>query len=378
MRPLLVVRYLLVPLGAAPLLAILFFAVSLTFAEHAGLFGIALFFGIAWLLITYGFALLEHVLDGRSHPLPLSLDVRSAYATPTIGTLLLVCTAYSATGGLRRWLDPDVIDALRLSFLGLFPAMIGVMSMTGRFSDALNPLPVLHTIRRIPVTYAVLVCVIVMLWTVPLLFVRATGFSFDALWRPESFFPLGMLPTLGLRGALIGLLGHVVMAYLWLATFACIGGALYESRQDLDFEPAESPERKAERTNVELERQRDLVMDRLFWESRGGTRATAHESIRKLLAQAPRPIEECRWLYLRAARFEDQQLANYLAQLLLPLLLAERANGEALETVRQRLAVSAHFRPLTDTQLSGLVELARAAGDRATAKRLLANTAIHP
>jgi hypothetical protein len=378
MRPLLVVRYLLVPLGVAPLLAILFFAVALNFAKHAGLFGIALFFGFAWLLISYGFALLEHVLDGRSQPLALSMDMRSAYATPTIGTLLVVCTVYSATGALRRWLDPHLIDALRLMFMALFPAMIGVMSMTGRFIDALNPLTVLDTVRRSPVTYAALVFVIVVLWAAPVLFIHASRFSFEALWRPESFFPLGMLPTIGLRGALIGLLGHVVMAYLWLATFACIGGALYDSRQDLDFEPAESPERKAERSNAEVERQRDLVMDRLFWESRGGARATANESIQKLLAQAPRSIEECRWLYLRAARFEDQHLANYLAQLLLPLLLSQRANGEALETVRQRLAISPDFRPLTSAQLSELAELARAAGDRATAKRLLANTAAHP
>jgi hypothetical protein len=377
MRLLAIARYLLVPLSVSSLLAILFFAVFLTAAEHSGLFGIALGFGVALLLVGYGFALLEHVMDGRPQPLVLSMDMRSAYVLPAVATFLLVCACYYATERLRHWANPYVIVALRLVLIALLPAIVGVMAMTGRFIDALNPVAAIATICRIPAAYLALVTVLVVLWAIPLSVIHANVSSLSALWTLESFFPLGMLPVIGLRGALIGLLGHIVMVYVWLATFACLGGTLYERRLDLNFQPAESPERKEERSNAELERQRSAVMHRLFGESRGGAFATARKSVLKIIADAPRPLDECRWLYQRAAAFEDPRLANYLAQLLLPMLLTQLGTGEALDIVRTRLAVSADFRPQTGGQLLRLVDLACLAGDRATARQLLADIDRH-
>jgi hypothetical protein len=371
-----VIRYLLVPLRVSSTLAILFFAVFLTVAEHSGLFGIGLGFGVALLLVGYGFALLEHVMDGHPHPLVLSMEMRSAYVLPAIATFLLVCAGYHATQRLAQWASPYLIVALRLSLLALLPAIVGVMSMTGRVIDALNPVAAISTIWRIPAAYLALVAVLVVLWVIPLSVIQANASSLRALWSLESFFPLGMLPVIGWRGALFGLLGHIVMVYVWLATFACLGGTLYEQRLDLNFQPAQSPERQQQRSNAELEQQRAAVMHRLFGESRGAL-ATAQTSVRKLLAEAPRPRDECRWLYQGAAGFADQRLANYLAQLLLPMLLSERATGEALAIVRARLAASADFRPHTGAQLLRLVDLACVAGDRATARQLLADVDRH-
>ncbi len=370
------IRYLLVPLRVSASLAIVFFAVFLTAAEHSGLFGIALGFGVALLLIGYGFALLEHVMDGRRGPLVLSMDMRSAYVLPAIATFALVCACYCATEQLRPWANPYVIAALRLLLIALLPAMVGVMAMTGRIIDALNPVAVIGTICRIPTAYLALVAILVVLWTIPLSVIHANASSLSALWSLESFLPLGMLPVIGLRGALIGLLGHIVMAYVWLATFACLGGTLYERRLDLNFQPAESPERRQERDHAQLQRQRAAVMHRLFGESRGAL-STAKRSAAKMIAEAPRPLDECRWLYEGAAAFEDPRLANYLAQLLLPMLLTRRATGEALAIVRARLAVSADFRPQTAKQLLRLVDLACVAGDRATARQLLADVHRH-
>ncbi len=96
-----------------------------------------------------------------------------------------------------------------------------------------------------------------------------------------------------------------------------------------------------------------------------------------MIAEAPQPLDECRWLYHSAATFEDPRLANYLAQLLLPMLLTRRATGEVLDIVRARLTVSADFRPQTAAQLLRLVDLACVAGDRATARQLLADLDRH-
>jgi hypothetical protein len=377
MRASALLRYLLVPLNPSAVAAILSLAVALTIAEHSGVLGITLFFGTSLLLVCYGFALLDHVLDGRSHPLVLSIDVRSAFAGRSIGTLFVVFLFYYATYRLQPLVNPYAIVFLRLLLVAVLPAMVGVMALTGRFADALNPLEVFRTIARIPLGYAALVFLLAVLWGVPLWMVHRSTFSFGVLWQAESFLPGGLLAVIGLRGLLIGLLGQIVFTYLWLASFACIGGLLYERRWDLSHQPAESPERKAERVTSQLEQRRDWIMDRLYAELRGGAFANAVASVRQLLAEASQPIEECRWLYTHAARLEDQRLANYLAHLLLSMLLNHRATGEALEVTRQRLDVSRDFRPQTSAQLLRLVELACAAGDRPTARRLLVDLDRH-
>jgi hypothetical protein len=80
---------------------------------------------------------------------------------------------------------------------------------------------------------------------------------------------------------------------------------------------------------------------------------------------------ELRWLYQRAAQWPDGRLADRLARELLPRLLAQRATGEALNLARERLRKDARFRPAGSADLLMLVHLARAGGDRATARLLL-------
>ena len=70
MRLLAVVRYLLTPLSVSPLLAILYFAIALTVAEQIGVLGIAMFYTVGVLFLSYSFAMLDHVLDGRIRRLP--------------------------------------------------------------------------------------------------------------------------------------------------------------------------------------------------------------------------------------------------------------------------------------------------------------------
>src|SRR5688572_20373790 len=114
MRAFAIARYLLVPLNASSLLAILYFSGSLTLAEHVGVIGIPLFLGISLLFFSYGFALLDHMVEGRTRTLVLSTDVIGAFATRSIGTFLLVVLFYYLTTRLQQWLNPSAIVALRL------------------------------------------------------------------------------------------------------------------------------------------------------------------------------------------------------------------------------------------------------------------------
>jgi hypothetical protein len=377
MRPSALLRCLRLPLYTAPVLLILIFGFILTLAEHAGMFGIPAFVIVGSWFFKYGFAVLDHVVDGRPEPPVLSFEMVNPVEQRPLGTFLLLVFFWSATGELRLQVAPTVVTALRLMLLAAIPAMVAVMSVTGRFIDALNPIAVFGMIARIPVAYVTLLLGIGAMWLVPVLAVQASGASLAALWRVESFLPGQTLAAVGVSGALAGMLGLMLFMYLWLATFACIGGTIYQHRRELGIEAAESPERKAARLDADVQRERDKVWDRIFAQFRGGALANARESVRKLIAEAPRSIEECRWLYARASGLADQRLANYVAQLTLPRLLDTRATGEALEMVRARLTVAPDFRPKTCGQTLRLVQLARDAGDRSTARCLLVDFSRH-
>lgn len=59
----------------------------------------------------------------------------------------------------------------------------------------------------------------------------------------------------------------------------------------------------------------------------------------------------------------------------MPQLLVARRTGDALNIVRSQLRADARFKPLASTDTIKLIELARDAGDRRTARMLLAGFA---
>ena len=119
------------------------------------------------------------------------------------------------------------------------------------------------------------------------------------------------------------------------------------------------------------ERVRDREMDRIYAEWRGGAHANAWQSAMSIVDKGSDQLVELRWLYQRAAQWPDGRLADRLAREILPRLLVKRVTGEALDLARERLKKNAKFRPTGSADLLTLVQLARTAGDRATARLLL-------
>jgi succinate dehydrogenase/fumarate reductase flavoprotein subunit len=139
----------------------------------------------------------------------------------------------------------------------------------------------------------------------------------------------------------------------------------------LGFEPTHSPERAAEKAQRERDREVDQLIDRIFAEWRGGAYGNAWRTIEAHLKTSPRPSEDLRELFVRAEQWPDGRLAYRLAQELLPQLLTARRTGDALSIVRSQLRADAHFKPIASADTIKLIELARDAGDRRTARMLL-------
>ncbi len=370
-------HYLRVPLGAAPLLLIGLFGVMVSLAEHAGLLGVPALVILGSWFFTYGFALLDHVIEGRADAPVLSYEMANPLATRPLGMFLLVLGFYLASDALRPWIGGSGILLLRLFAIALVPAMVAAMSLRGRFTDGLHPAAVFGIIARMPVAYAVLLVGLVAVWFLGALIARTSAATFAALWHPESLMPGRPFDALGLTGSLVGMVDQMFFMYLWLATFALIGGSIYEGRFELGIDVAASPESKAARAEAAVKRQQDRIWDQVFGQLRSGALKNARDSVAKLIAQSRQPLEECRWLYERAVGQPDQRLANYLAQLTLTRLLEARATGEAVRLVRERLTRQPQFRPQTAAQCLSLARLARDAGDRRTARQLVADFETH-
>ncbi|MET0535886.1 MAG: hypothetical protein ABW171_16840 [Steroidobacter sp.] len=353
-------KFLLIPLRGAALVLIVTFSILLLIASAGGLLGVPLaVLTLSW-FFKYGFALLDHVADGVIEPPVLSYEMLNPInESRPLGLLLVVLGFVSFTEALGYWFGGQVVTALQMLGLLLLPAII-MMQAAGGFWQSLNPLLLLQVVVRVPGSYALILAVL-------------AGFSWLATglvkWLPDAELPFAIdipLPE-SVRIA--------ILMYAWLASFAMIGGVLYVRRRELGFEPAHSPEHEAEKADRERQREIDQLIDRIFAEWRGGAYGNAWRTIEQHLQSSARPGDELQAIFDRAEQWPDRRLSHRLAQELLPQLLAARRTGDALNIVRSQLRADERFKPLASSDAIKLIELARDAGDRRTARLLLSNFA---
>jgi hypothetical protein len=310
---------------------------------------------VSW-FFKYGFALLDHVADGVVEPPVLSIEMLNPVNESRPVGLLLVVFAYVF---LTQALGGEFTTALRLMGLFLLPAVI-MTQAAGGFWQSLNPLVLFQIVVRVPGSYLLIWAVLAGFWWLGAALVT---------WSPAIELPFAVHVPLPESVRL------VILMYAWLASFAMIGGVLYVERQALGFEPTHSPEREAEKADRERQRELDQLIDRIFAEWRGGAYGNAWRTIETHLQKSPRPSEELQALFARAMQWPDGRLAYRLAQELVPQLLLARRTGDALNIVRSQLRADARFKPIASADTIKLIELARDAGDRRTARMLLAGFA---
>ena len=347
MKGLATLRHLALPLHAAPLLLVTIFAVLLRLAVYGALLGLPALLIIGSWFFKYAFLLLDHAAHGR--PGAPVLSVEDANPLGEMRPLLYGAGAgvfYMATGTLDGIVGPELVSGLRLLGLLALPAIVATHSITGSFTEAINPATIIRVIQRLGAAYLVVLCVAL-----------ACG------WAGRAIVLDGGHLALLLRIALLML--------LWLAMFAVLGGLIHDRRLELGFEPGQSTERRARQQERDRERERDRFIDQVFAEYRAGSRGNPWTSIQARAMASRNPVSEYAWILDRVSGWPRQSLADQVALELLPLLLAERRNGEALRIVRSRLQSNPHFRPRSSESLLRLVELARDGGERTLARSLL-------
>jgi hypothetical protein len=347
-----ILRYLAIPLRLAPLLLIGTFSLLLILAMKAGLFGIPLGLIILSWFTKYSFVLMDHLAEGVIEPPVLSIEMVNPLSEqrPMI-MLLLTIGLFYASNAASYWVGEQAALVLMIAVGALLPAIVAVQGATGTVVQSLNPRRVLGLIGRLRGDYVLILGCIALLWLV-FRIVLESAFG-DAL-------PL--------------ILRIALLMYAWLAVFSLIGGVLFERRLEIGLDDVHTPE-SVEPGEVPPEtpeeRARDKEIDRIYAEWRGGAHANAWKSTLALVSGSKDELAELRWLYQRASQWPDPRLAERLAREVLPRLLAKRITGEALDVTRERLRKNPQFRPAGSADLVTLVHLAKAAGDRATARLLL-------
>ena len=344
---------LFLPARPVPLVLIASFALGLTLAVKAGLLGIPLALILLSWYFKYAYVVLDTTLRGFDEPPVLSVDmVNPASEQRPLGQLLIIAVFYAGTRAAQPLIGAAAVSVLRLAALALLPACIAVLGVSRSIFDAVNPAMLLKTIRILGAWYLVLVAAVAL--------------------------PVAIAWFLFVHGAAL----HVTVAFALLmfgglATFSLIGGVLYQKRAELGIDAWKAPERDRERVDRETHKRHERVIDELYGHWRGGARTEARQAAEQWLAARNYDFEEFDWLCERLLLWPDRRLAHRLAQDEITRLLEAKRSSQALKVARRHLTADADFRPARAAELIRLVTLARDAGDRALARRLLADFDQH-
>jgi hypothetical protein len=344
------IHYLLLPARPTVLLLIATLTLGLLLAQHGGLFGIVLQILLLGWLLSYGYVLLERIANGAAEPPVLAIEMLNPANDPrALLQVGLVVAVSAALHWLAQRVNTELAIALACLALLALPASIGALGAGDGALQALNPMVLWRITRALGLSYLGIVLAVVLELGALLLAARAQ-----------------------LPGWLLSLLGQ----FAWLSLFALIGGALYEKRHALGYEPIDSPERRAQRAQRAVEHERARFLDRVYGEARGGNLAAAWDSIERELAARDHAFEFYDWLLERLSRLPSAPLAARLAQDYISRALGHD-NARVTVVARRCVSADAHFHPRSSAETLRVAELARLAGDRSTARALLAHFDCH-
>jgi hypothetical protein len=227
------------------------------------------------------------------------------------------------------------------------PVSIAVLGASSRAIDAVNPVALTRTIIGLGAYYP-LILGIIAVYTAAIFFVARTD-----LWESLQ----------------VGFLLFCV-----LSIFTVLGGALYERRHVLGLEPTHTPERKAERAEQERAKERHKALDEVYGEARGGNFMASRESLLRWLRQVDVDWLErdVRFIFGQARTWQDEKAFVFVSRFLISYLIETGKTGTAVEIVDGVLTRAPAIKLGTASDTVKIANLARAAGKRSLALRVIA------
>jgi hypothetical protein len=349
-------RYFLLPFHGTPLVLVATFSIGLVVAARAGLMGIPLGLLLLSWFFKYCFVVLDSIVAGEAEPPVLSIEMVNPIGEQRpLALALLIILEGMLVSALQKHVGLAAGLCAVLVLTWALPANIAVLAVTRNPFHAIWP---------------------------PTLFALMRGLGWDyVLLNAVMLVAAGFFYWMGVHGVSLGL-ALVTIQLVFLLTFALMGGALFEHRLELGIESRTRLERLAERDAREHEIERGRMLDRAYSGFRVRKPLEGWQEIETWLrrfGQAPREgqpgdgplLVEYRAILEAASQWDDVRAADRLANDLVGLLLAKRANGEVLSVVERRLATNPQFQVLPRAQAIRVAELAGAAGKRPLQRRVM-------
>jgi len=337
-------RYLLRPVDSTSLMVLLMFTAFVKFGIHGGLYGWVMLVIISSWFFKYAYVLVDATANGIEKTPVLSVEMLNPADEQRPLAQLIICAgvgyvAYKLGGGA----------GIAVAVIGLLylPASIAVLGASSRALDAVNPVALTRVIKELGIYY-VLVLGVIVVYAIAIFFLVLS----DA-WEPLKI---------------------IFSLFCLLSLFTALGGALYERRHVLGLEATHTPERRAERDERERSRERSRALDEVYGEARGGNFMAARDSLLNWLRhiEADWLDRDVHFIFNQARTWQDEKAFLFVSRFLISQLIEMGKTGTVVEIVDGTLARAPALKLGTASDTLRIATLARAAGKRALALKVLA------
>jgi hypothetical protein len=232
------------------------------------------------------------------------------------------------------------------ALLVIFPASATLMSLTFNPGAALNPASIAEVIRTMGADYLKLL-------------LACAGLA----------LAIELLRTVLGNGILARIPLEIVSVWSMLATFALIGGAIHEHRDDFDI-PGHRRDPDEVRA-IDRDKERQKTLDRAYTSIRGGLPAEGYRTIKELLAAENDDVDIYQWVFNRMLEWEDQAHALGFASRFIERLVAAGREHGALDLIAQCRRLQRDF-TAPPAAAARLAQYARTIGRHGVADELAA------
>jgi hypothetical protein len=345
-------RYLLMPFRAAPLILVGVFTIIWAYAIKAKFIGIpADMILVSW-FFKYCYVLLDTVVAGHDELPVLSVEMLNPVdeQRPLVQAIM-VSLGFIGCWWLYHTVGPVAGLGLGAVLLTALPATVGLLAISDSWVHALSPLAIGRLIKGMGLSYVTVL----------------------AITLGGAVLIVTLALTLGSLLLILALSQLVLMGM-----FCCIGGAIFESRIDLQLATRTFAERVAEREDRYHADERGAVLDRSYsllrLKRRGEAWANLEPWMRKHCPDT-HPFNEYHALLTATCSWDDPTIGDKVADEYLGKLLANGETGLALDALQIRLKSNPNFYPASPASAKRLTELATVAGRKDLSRPLLANAA---
>ena len=329
--------------GAAGVLIV--FALLLTVAAKAGLFGIPMAFILTSWFFKYAYILFDHTVNGFDEPPALDIQMLNPLDEQRpLAQVAILGLIYLAVNFARHSLGPIPAAGIAVIAALLLPASVAILGLERNIIKAANPVAWVRMVMGLGPMYALVLAII-----------AGYALLIALLARWEPWLPVQI----------------AIFMFCILSIFSVLGGALYERRHELGLETWASPERTEELRRKQDLRESEKEVTEAYGQMRVGSHTHAWQLLQNWLAARGNAPDDYRWLCGRVASWGDPRYMTRLTEDYVDRLLVLKRNGEALDVVARRLTDDPTFRPKTAAATLQIARIASAGGGTPRVARTL-------